>query len=58
LPLIDHLFLKDKPGIFDLKGRYKWDAWTKLKGMTKEAAQAAYIEHVKGLIAKYGLRKE
>lgn len=43
----------DKPGIFDLKGRYKWDAWTKNKGMSKEEAQKRYIEHVKQLKAKY-----
>jgi len=22
-----------KPGVFDLKGRYKWDAWNELKGI-------------------------
>ncbi|GAO48404.1 hypothetical protein G7K_2577-t1 [Saitoella complicata NRRL Y-17804] len=22
----------DKPGMFDLKGKYKWEAWNKLKG--------------------------
>jgi len=22
-----------KPGVFDLKGRYKWDAWAELKGL-------------------------
>lgn len=45
----------DKPGIFDLKGRYKWDAWSKNKGMSKSAAQANYVQHVNGLVSKYGL---
>ena len=43
----------DKPGMFDMKGRYKWDAWSKNKGMSKEEAQAKYIEHVKFLKTKY-----
>lgn len=42
-----------KPGIFDMKGRYKWDAWTKNKGMSKEEAQTKYIEHVAHLKSKY-----
>jgi acyl-CoA-binding protein len=32
-----------RPGMMDLKGRAKYDAWTKRKGMTKEAAMEAYI---------------
>ncbi len=39
--------------MFDLKGRYKWDAWNKNKGMSKEEAQKKYIELVKSLLAKY-----
>ena len=42
-----------KPGIFDFKGRYKWEAWTKNKGMSKEEAQAKYIAHVAVLKSKY-----
>jgi len=45
----------EKPGIFDLKGRYKWDAWSKNKGMSKSDAQSKYIEHVSFLINKYGM---
>lgn len=29
----------DRPGMLDLKGKAKWDAWTKLKGKSKDAAQ-------------------
>ncbi|CAO3673487.1 hypothetical protein G6F70_005963 [Rhizopus microsporus] len=36
---------------FDLKGRYKWDAWTKLKGMSQEEAEQKYIELVEKLKA-------
>ncbi len=33
-PLFNHalLFLKDRPGMFDLKGKAKWDRWNELKG--------------------------
>lgn len=46
----------DRPGIFALKDRYKWDAWEKNKGLSKEEAEAKYIELVDSLIAKYGLK--
>ncbi|XP_032689290.1 acyl-CoA-binding protein homolog [Odontomachus brunneus] len=42
-----------KPGMFDLKGKAKWEAWNKKKGTTKEAAQQAYIELVDKMIEKY-----
>ena len=32
-----------KPGMLDLRGRAKFDAWAKHKGMTKDAAMTAYI---------------
>lgn len=31
-----------RPGMFDLVGRAKYDAWTKLKGTTKDAAMESY----------------
>lgn len=36
----------DRPGMLDLKGRAKYDAWAKKKGMTKDAAMQAYIDLV------------
>mmetsp|Transcript_2883 Transcript_2883/g.4422 ORF Transcript_2883/g.4422 Transcript_2883/m.4422 type:complete len:98 (+) Transcript_2883:90-383(+) len=36
----------DKPGFFDLTGRAKHDAWTKLGEMSKEDAMRKYIEVV------------
>ncbi|KAJ3275075.1 hypothetical protein HK104_003962 [Borealophlyctis nickersoniae] len=41
-----------RPGMFDLQGRAKHDAWTALKGTSKEAAQQQYIDLVKSLQSK------
>lgn len=38
-----------RPGMLDLKGRAKFDAWTKHKGMPKERAMVAYVELVERL---------
>jgi len=35
-----------RPGMLDLKGRAKFDAWAKLKGKTKDAAMEGYISLV------------
>jgi len=32
-----------RPGMMDLRGRAKYDAWAKRKGMTKDAAIEAYV---------------
>ncbi|KAG0677779.1 acyl-CoA-binding protein (ACBP)/diazepam binding inhibitor (DBI)/endozepine (EP) [Pichia californica] len=42
-----------KPGVFDFKGKYKWEAWNKLKGTSQEEAEAKYIALVDELSAKY-----
>ena len=39
-----------RPGFFDQRGRAKWDAWNKYKGMTKDVAMNRYILKVKSLI--------
>lgn len=44
---------KEKPGIFNMKDRYKWDSWEQLKGMSQEDAEKEYIEFVDELISKY-----
>ena len=41
-----------RPGIFDIKGRAKFNAWGKVKGMSKEEAMEHYIALVKKLKAK------
>ena len=43
----------DRPGMFDLKGKAKWDKWDGHKGMTKEDAEKKYIELVGTLKGKY-----
>ncbi|XP_036947425.1 acyl-CoA-binding protein-like [Acanthopagrus latus] len=45
----------DRPGIFNIAGRAKWDAWNVQKGLSKEEAMAAYIKLVEELKAKYGI---
>ena len=42
-----------RPGAFDFKGKYKWDAWDKNKGMSKEDARQQYIELVRSLEEKH-----
>ena len=32
-----------RPGMMDLRGRAKYDAWAKRKGMTKDAAMQSYV---------------
>ena len=39
-----------RPGMLDVKGRAKFDAWAKCRGMSADAARAAYI----ALAAKLG----
>lgn len=39
-----------RPGMLDLKGRAKFDAWSGRKGMSKEAAMDAYIALVDRLV--------
>ena len=43
-----------RPGMFDLKGKAKWDSWKALEGtMSKEEAMTAYVALVAKLQAKY-----
>lgn len=35
-----------RPGMFDMRGRAKWDAWEKRKGMSADEAMKAYIEAI------------
>jgi len=43
----------DRPGMLDLKGKAKWDAWNGLKGKAKDAAQTEYVAFVEELKGKY-----
>jgi len=42
-----------RPGMFDPKGKAKWDAWDKCKGVSSEEAMKNYVELVESLKAKY-----
>ena len=35
-----------RPGMLDVKGRAKYDAWAKRKGLSKDAAMQAYVDLV------------
>jgi diazepam-binding inhibitor (GABA receptor modulating acyl-CoA-binding protein) len=39
-----------RPGMLDIKGRAKYDAWAKCKGMTREQAMEKYVALVDGLV--------
>ena len=39
----------DRPGILDMVGRAKYDAWEKVKGMSEEEAEAAYVAEADAL---------
>ncbi|AOW05828.1 acyl-CoA-binding protein [Yarrowia lipolytica] len=43
----------DRPGAFNFKAKYKWDAWDKLKGKSQEEAEQEYIALVQTLSDKY-----
>ncbi|XP_019363910.1 PREDICTED: acyl-CoA-binding domain-containing protein 7 [Gavialis gangeticus] len=43
------------PGVLDLKGKAKWEAWNLKKGLSKEDAMNAYISKAKEVIEKYGI---
>ena len=36
----------ERPGMLDLKGKAKWDAWKGKEGMSQDDAKAAYIAKV------------
>jgi len=39
-----------RPGMLDIKGRAKFDAWAKHKGKSKDAAMEAYVALVDKLV--------
>lgn len=43
-----------RPGFTDMAGRFKYDAWAKVKGMSNDEAKQAYVDMVEGMKAKYG----
>ncbi|KAJ6520917.1 acyl CoA binding protein-domain-containing protein [Mycena vulgaris] len=41
-----------RPGLLDWTARAKWDAWNKVKDLSKEEAQAKYVEELLELLKK------
>jgi acyl-CoA-binding protein len=41
-----------RPGMLDIKGRAKWDAWAGKKGQTRDQAMEAYVALVDRLLGK------
>jgi acyl-CoA-binding protein len=39
----------NRPGMFDMVGRAKYDTWAGLKGKSREAAMQAYVDLVAAL---------
>lgn len=46
--------LQPKPGMFDVKGQFKWKAWKDKSGMAQDMATSKYVALVDGLLEKYG----
>jgi diazepam-binding inhibitor (GABA receptor modulating acyl-CoA-binding protein) len=44
----------DRPGMFDMKGKAKHDAWSGRKGTSKEDAMTEYISYAKQMLEKHG----
>ncbi len=43
-----------RPGMLDLKGRAKYDAWAARRGTDRDAAMSGYVALVERLRARYG----
>ena len=43
-----------RPGMLDMKGRAKFDAWTSRKGTAPAQARASYVALVDGLVKTLG----
>lgn len=44
----------NRPGLLNIKGRSKWDAWNSRSGMTTNQAETQYVMTVNNLIKQYG----
>lgn len=43
----------NRPGMFDIKGKAKWDNWNTRKGMGQNDAKLQYVAFVDSLLKKY-----
>jgi len=42
-----------KPGMFDMKGQFKWKQWKSKEGLTSDQAMQTYVDLVNSLLEKY-----
>ena len=42
-----------KPGMFDIKGQFKWNAWKDKAGLTKDEAKQKYVDLVTELLSTH-----
>jgi len=42
-----------KPGMFDMKGQFKWKQWKSKEGLTSDQAMQTYVDLVETLLEKY-----
>ncbi|MEZ5003879.1 MAG: acyl-CoA-binding protein [Chitinophagales bacterium] len=42
-----------KPGMFDMKGQFKWKKWKEKEGTSTEDAMESYVSLVNELLSKY-----
>ncbi|KAL1739013.1 acyl-CoA-binding protein [Schizophyllum fasciatum] len=43
-----------RPGMLDFTGKAKWDAWTEVKGTSKEDAQDKYVKKLIEILERAG----
>ena len=46
-----------RPGMLDIKGKAKWDAWNGKKGMDQKEAKEKYVALVAQLKEKHGVKE-
>ena len=42
----------NKPGMFEIKEKLKWEAWMKIKGKDQKQAQKEFVELAKKILTK------
>lgn len=47
-------FFLARPGMLDFKGKAKWDAWDRIKGMNQDTAKEKYVQKVEQLVSSIG----
>ena len=43
----------DKPGLFDMVGKFKYDAWSRTKGVKKDEAMREYVRLAEGFARQH-----